>query len=93
MAFGFTVYATRSIWSGIILHAANNTAAMLGVALDNGEAPQTTGSIWLTGVTVDLWISVCLLLISALAALWIGRQMLATRAGSSGDRGTRFELA
>jgi membrane protease YdiL (CAAX protease family) len=81
MAFGFAVYATRSIWSGVVLHVANNTAAMAGVALQP-DTTGVTGTVWQNGVTSDLWISVCLLLVSVHAAVWIGRQMLSTAPGA-----------
>src|SRR5690606_8405476 len=37
-AFGFAVWAPRSIWTGVLLHTANNTAAMIGFAV-SGEEP------------------------------------------------------
>lgn len=76
LAFGLAVFATRSIWTGVILHAANNTVAMAGVALRDGE-PETTGTLWEIGLTADLSLSVLLLLIGLVAAVWIGRKLLA----------------
>lgn len=78
-AFGFVVYATRSIWSGVVLHAANNAVAMVGITLARGE-PETTGSLWEIGLTADLWISLCALVFSLIAFWFVARGMLgATR--------------
>ena len=75
-AFGFAVYATRSIWAGVILHAANNAVALIGVELSRGS-PETAGSIWEIGLTADLWISLCALAIASGASLVVARGMLA----------------
>lgn len=74
-AFGFVVYATRSIWSGVILHAANNTVALIGVGMSRGD-PETTGSVWEIGVTTDLWISLCALGLALLLSVHVGRRLL-----------------
>lgn len=74
-AFGFVVYATRSIWAGVLLHAANNTVALVGVELSRG-APETSGSVWEIGVTAELWISVCALGIAGAAFLYVARRLL-----------------
>lgn len=55
LAFGWAVYATRSIWSGVILHAANNTAAVLGLQLQADEPTEPVPTLWTTGITVDWW--------------------------------------
>ncbi len=74
-AFGFVVYATRSIWAGVLLHAANNTVALIGVELSRG-APDTAGSVWEIGVTPELWISLCALALSVAGSLYVGRRLL-----------------
>lgn len=74
VAFGFAVYATRSIWTGVILHASNNSAAMLGVAFT--EEPATVQTVWEIGVTAELWISLLLLVLTILLAAWTARKLL-----------------
>lgn len=85
-AFGFAVYATRSIWAGVLLHAANNTLAVLGLF---GEKPVlSTPTIWQTGPTPSWWAAAALLLPATLAAVWIGRRMW--RAGHTRPAGQHF---
>jgi uncharacterized protein len=72
--FGFAVYATRSIWTGVILHAANNTVALVGVVVEGGEPPPT-GTLWQAGVTADLLGSGAALLFSVAAAFWVARKL------------------
>lgn len=80
VAFGFAVYATKSIWAGVILHAANNAAALAGVELSRG-APETTGSVWEIGLTADLWISLCALVVASIASFYVARRLLAAGRG------------
>ncbi|HUE95644.1 MAG TPA: type II CAAX endopeptidase family protein [Longimicrobiaceae bacterium] len=75
LAFGFAVYATRSIWSGVLLHAANNSAAMIGATLGRDEA-EAIPTLWEIGLTAELWLSVLLLVASSFAALWAARGLL-----------------
>ena len=75
LAFGFAVYATRSIWSGVILHAANNTAAMLGVVFQDGQ-PETNPTLWEIGITADLGVSILPLIAAAAAGAWTARRLL-----------------
>jgi len=74
-AFGYAVWATRSIWAGVILHAANNTAAVVGLAIGDG-AMEPTGGFWDVGVTVDLWVSLAALTLALAAAVYVGRGMV-----------------
>lgn len=74
VAFGFAVYATRSIWTGVILHAANNSAAMLGVAFGGEQAGP--GTVWDLGLTSDLWVSVTMLLAAVVLGIWTARKLL-----------------
>ena len=76
IAFGFAVYATGSIWTGVLLHAANNSAAMVGLAFGSEEAEIDT--IWDVGVTADLWLSLTLLVLALVLAAWTARKLLET---------------
>lgn len=73
-AFGFAVYAARSIWAGILLHAANNTAALLGMAMLE-DGPPHTPTVWEIGPTPDLWTGLLIVAVSGTAAIWIGRRL------------------
>jgi len=75
-AFGFAVYATRSIWSGVILHAANNTAAVIGFGLGEEEI-EPTGGFWSTGPTAELYVSLGMLAGALLLAAWLGSRLWA----------------
>lgn len=74
LVFGFAVWATRSIWAGVILHAANNAAALIG-GTASGEEPLATGSVWEIGVSPDLWVSLVALALSMLLSLYVGRRL------------------
>lgn len=74
VVFGFAVYATGSIWAGVLLHAANNAAAMLGMALIGDEPPQTP-TVWEIGPTFHLWTGVAIVLIAGALAGWIARRL------------------
>lgn len=71
LVFGWAVYATGSIWVGVILHAANNIAAVAGMRA-MAEQPGIP-TIWETGPEVGWWAAVAVLLVSGVAAYWIGR--------------------
>jgi membrane protease YdiL (CAAX protease family) len=75
VSFGFAVWATRSIWTGVVLHAANNSAAMVGLAL-SGDEPGATATLWEVGVTADLWVSLFLLAVAGVAAVWVARNLM-----------------
>ncbi len=77
-AFGYAVWATRSIWAGIILHTANNVAAMLTFSYA-GEEPVPTGTFWEFGVTAELGVSLVALVATASAAIWMAGKMLRLR--------------
>lgn len=76
LAFGFVVYATRSVWAGVLLHAANNSLAALGIG---AEAPELPPTVWRTGPTAEFWTALALLALASLAARALGLRML--RAG------------
>lgn len=73
-AFGFVVYATRSLWAGVLLHALNNAVAMLGMAMA-GEPDDRMPTVWEIGPTPDLWTSLVVLLVAAALAFWVGRRL------------------
>lgn len=77
-AFGFAVWATRSIWTGVMLHAANNLAAMLSLVGSGEEAP-ATGTLWEFGFTADLWASVATFVVTGALALWMARRLARLR--------------
>lgn len=75
LAFGWVVYATRSIWPGVILHAANNAAALLGMG--GGEDPVARPTIWDVGIGADWWTGLALLLAGTLMSVWVARGLWA----------------
>lgn len=78
VAFGFVVFACRSVWAGVVLHAANNAFAYLSLALLPAEGTRET--VWETGLTSE-WMSALVgLLIAGIAAGWVARGMLRQRA-------------
>jgi LPXTG-motif cell wall-anchored protein len=72
-AFGYAVYVTRSIWPGVILHAANNAAAVVGVV--ESEKPEATPTIWQTGPTHDWWLALAGLVLAAILLVYIARRL------------------
>lgn len=86
-AFGFAVYATRSIWAGVVLHAANNSVAMLGIGMRTEEVP-VVPTLWEAGPTPDWWLSLGMLAVSAIAAVWVARGMWQSR--NAGTEPPRF---
>jgi membrane protease YdiL (CAAX protease family) len=82
-AFGFVVYATRSIWAGVLLHAANNSVAVLGTAVGD-PAPPAIATAWEGGATPELWIALAALLLAAALAAYVARRLW--RAGRGGRR-------
>jgi membrane protease YdiL (CAAX protease family) len=74
LAFGFAVYASRSIWTGVVLHAANNSVALIGILLDDAP-PSPTPTLWERGVDLEWWSAVLLLLLALAAAAWTGRRL------------------
>lgn len=84
VVFGFVVYATRSVWAGVLLHAANNSFAALGVGAEPPELPAT---VWRTGFTADFWIALAVLVLASAVARGLAGRLL--RVG----HGTRPEAA
>lgn len=74
LAFGFAVYASRSIWTGVVLHAANNAVALIGILLDDAP-PSPAPTLWERGVDVEWWSAVLLLALALAAAAWTGRRL------------------
>lgn len=83
LAFGYVVYATRSIWAGVLLHAANNSLAALAVGAEAPEVPET---VWRTGVTAGFVGGLAVLVVSAVLARsvagWLWRTGHGKRAAS-----------
>lgn len=75
-AFGFAVVATRSIWTGVALHAANNAVAMLGLPT-GGDTPEPTATVWETGLTLDWWTSLAALALALALGAWVARGLWA----------------
>lgn len=73
LAFGFAVYATRSIWSGVLLHAANNSLAVLGMGATDELGPRPT--VWETGPDADWWTALQILIVTGGIAAWIARRL------------------
>ncbi len=76
LVFGWVAYATRSIWPAVILHAANNAAALLGV--DGSEAPTTYPTIWEAGLRTEWWLGLLLLVAGLAVGAYVGRRMWET---------------
>lgn len=74
LAFGFAVYASRSIWSGVVLHAANNAVALLGV-LSGDQPASPTPTLWEVGLDPGWWSALLLLLVAGAGAVWTGRRL------------------
>jgi membrane protease YdiL (CAAX protease family) len=72
--FGFVVVATRSIWAGVILHAANNAVALVGHGLERGEMP-VVRTVWEAGPDADLVMAIALLVASCGLGSWVGRRL------------------
>lgn len=79
LAFGFAVWATRSIWTGVMLHAANNSVAMLAIGFDP-DAAHPGETVWQSGLTAGFGLAVAALLLSGAASVWTARAMLRARA-------------
>ena len=86
LAFGFVVYATRSIWAGVLLHAANNSLAALGIG---AEAPELPPTVWRTGFTGDFWFALAMLVLAALAARALAARLLQAGHGRRPAAGSR----
>lgn len=74
LAFGFAVYASRSIWTGVVLHAANNTVALVGMLLADAS-PDRVPTLWEGGLDPGWWASLALLLLAGALAGWTGRRL------------------
>jgi membrane protease YdiL (CAAX protease family) len=73
--FGWVVYVTGTIWSGVVLHAANNAAAVIGLRM--GEGAWTRPTIWEIGIDPGWWTTLLLFVVSAGAGVWIARRLAA----------------
>jgi membrane protease YdiL (CAAX protease family) len=75
-AFGFAVVATRSIWAGVLLHAANNAVALVGHGMERGEIP-VIATVWEVGPHPELWVAILGLGASSGLGFWTGRRLWA----------------
>lgn len=73
LAFGWAVYATRSIWAGVVLHAANNSVAVLGLGAT--DEPTSQATLWQTGPTTEWWAALAVLALSLYAGTHIARRL------------------
>jgi membrane protease YdiL (CAAX protease family) len=73
LVFGWVVCTTRSIWSGVILHAANNSAAIAGIGA--ADAPRTRPTIWEIGVDSDWLLALGIVVLSLPLAAWLARRL------------------
>lgn len=73
LAFGYAVYATRSIWAGVVLHAANNSVALLALRAEAPDAAAPT--VWETGPDAGLWTALGMLGLASLAGAWAARRL------------------
>lgn len=78
LAFGYAVYVTRSVWAGVILHAANNATAMVGLILQPGR-PEQLPTLWTTGPNAEWWQAVAATIVFALVLAWVARGLWKTR--------------
>jgi membrane protease YdiL (CAAX protease family) len=76
--FGWAVWVTRSIWAGVLLHAANNAAAFWGLGL---ETPPPSAPLRETGMDADAWLALAMLAASLAAGAWIVRGLRRAAAG------------
>lgn len=74
LAFGYAVWATRSIWTGVLLHAANNSVAMLALGAEPAP-PDTRPTVWQTGPDADLWTALAVLALASAAGVWAARRL------------------
>lgn len=88
IAFGWAVYATRSLWAGVVLHAGNNALAVFGLGTDQVAAEPT---IWAAGAGADWWTALALLVLSGVVAAWVARRMW--EAGHADARPAQRETA
>jgi membrane protease YdiL (CAAX protease family) len=73
VAFGYAVYATRSIGAGVILHAANNAVAMTGLGMQGEESSEVVPTLWQVGPDADWWLSLAVLVATAALAVVVAR--------------------
>ncbi len=73
LAFGVAVVAARSIWAGVALHAANNTAALVGFAVVPDTVSYST--VWEAGLSTRWWSNLALLAVSGAGFVWTLRKL------------------
>jgi len=82
IALGYSVYVTRSIWTGVILHAANNATALLATGIQTNE-PISAPTLWEAGLTSEWWIALLVLVASGTGLAWVVGGLRAARVRDS----------
>jgi membrane protease YdiL (CAAX protease family) len=77
--FGWVVWATRSVWAGVVLHAVNNAAAVIGLGLG---APEAQPTVWETGMDRGGWLALAGLAVAVVAGAWVARGLHRHAAGA-----------
>jgi membrane protease YdiL (CAAX protease family) len=88
LAFGYAAYATRTIWAGVILHAANNAMAMVSMAANPGTS-DSPPIVWSSGPTREWWLSVLAALVTGAMLYFVARGLWNAR----NDHGLRHAAA
>ena len=70
VVLGVAVYATRSVWAGVFMHAAWNGAALLVTVVDPDFDPAGRGLAWALP-------SLAVVVVSGAATAWVARGLLA----------------
>ncbi|HET7274468.1 MAG TPA: type II CAAX endopeptidase family protein [Longimicrobiaceae bacterium] len=78
VALGYAVYITRSIWAGVILHAANNGIAMVAMGAQSDEA-LLSPTLWEAGLSAEWWFAVAVLLVGGIGLAWTVRGLRTAR--------------
>lgn len=85
IVFGFVVWATRSIWSGVLLHAANNGVAVIALVAPGAE--EVTPTIWAGGPSAEWWVALGVLAGTAALCRPVAYRLLeAGRGAADGER-------
>jgi membrane protease YdiL (CAAX protease family) len=70
--FGWAVYVTRSIWAGVILHAVNNCAAVIGLGM---EPPERQATVWEAGIDTGWWLALAMLAAALAVGAWVAHRL------------------
>lgn len=75
VVMGFAVYATRSIWSAVILHASNNAVAMIATLARAEREIPATPTLWESGPTLAWWTSLAALAAAVALLAWSAQRL------------------